>query len=73
MAEEQKDIVEGLLHLLHAKYLKEDSSTLIHKGPEFEELCRRLTISEIALPFPSGQELSRPASEEDCDRNDEDI
>ena len=73
MAEEQKDIVEGLLHLLHAKYLKEDSSTLIHKGPEFEELCRRLTISEIPLPFPSGQELSRPASEEDCDRNDEDI
>ena len=73
LAEEQKDIVEGLLHLLHAKYLKEDSSNLIHKGPEFEELCRRLTIEEIPPPSPVPSQPSRPATDEEGDRNDEDI
>ena len=60
LAEEQKDTVEALLELLHAKHLKQASGNLIHKTPEFEELCRRLM-------------LSRPASDEEGDRNDKEI
>ena len=73
LAEEHKEPVGRLLHLLHAKYLEQDSSTLVHEGPEFEELCRRLTIREIAPPSPFPSELSRPASDDEGGRNEEDI
>ena len=74
LAEEQKDTVDGLLHLLHAKYMKQAPSTsLANEEPEFEKLCRRLAIRDEALASPLEQVLSRSRSDEEGDRNDEDI
>ena len=66
LAEEQMDSVEGLLDLLHAKYLKQATSTLVHVGPDFEKLCQRLAIQEIeSLSTP----LSRLTSDVEADRH----
>ena len=72
MAEEEEDTVDRLLGLLHAKYVKQASSTLVHEEPEVEQLCRRLAIREVASASPSEQETARSNSNEDGNRNDED-
>ena len=62
--------MEALLGLVHAKYLKQASRTLVHEGQAFEELCQRLDIQETASLSTA---LSRPISDEEWDRNDQDL
>ena len=64
------ETVEALLGLVHAKYLKLASDTMVHEGQAFEELCQRLAIQDIAS-FSTA--LSRPTSDEEGDRNVQDL
>ena len=66
LAEEHMETVEALLGLVHAKYLKLASNTMVHEGQAFEELCQTLAIQDIAS-FSTA--LSRPTSDKEGDRN----